>query len=1040
MENNIKTDEILNNLKEFQKATVYKVVELLTNNNRVLVADEVGLGKTLIAKGVIAKLVSEKTDINPFKVVYICSNATIAAQNLKKLSIGENTDIDNASTSRLSMQHLKIYEQKNNSQIQLISLTPATSFNITGSSSGGIVEERALIYALLCKLKVKGIGKLRSNFQMKAKKNWDNKISEYEERISKINEKEYVTEISKKITDEIKEKITKFSNNKNNKDNKEFSKIIGELRYLFASISIEMLNPDLVIMDEFQRFKDLIDFNNDTEKSEMQMLAKKFLCNNNSNNSNNTNNTNNTKVLLLSATPYKLYSTNEENNSSDQDNHYNEFINVINFLSNSSGDNKINNLINDYSNSFLDNIESNNIQKNKKELEKYLLKYICRTERIFALNNNSAIIKHRRETLEVNEKDIKSYIQLQNLLNTAEIAEYAPIEFIKSAPYILSFMTDYKLKDKIINNIEENKEIKKYINKSDLLFINKDSISKYKTFEYTNAKFNYLLKEVFQKDEEKLLWVPPSKPYYKPSGVFENKENFSKILIFSKWVFVPRMITTLITYEAERRVLQSLPKTYKNDKKDKNLLTLFFKYQLNRNETYKFYNNIIKPQIKESSYKKILLLGYDENNKECYDENNEEYCKEYVKVLDNILSLYNPYDNLENLENLDDIKISIANNCNLNEYEKIFDNVEGLSEDKKPEYIALLSIASPMVVAYRTICRYSEDIKQNKIIKQAKEIAKAFINMFSAKHIYAVIEAAISNKDSGQYFFEKLLLYCAQGNLQAVFDEYAHLITSGNKIKNEDDLYKFATLFEEALNLPSAHYNVDTKNSFSNSSKPFPMRSHYAVSFLKGTGGNEKNNEKRRESLIHSFNSPFRPFILTSTSIAQEGLDFHQYCRKIVHWNLPHNPIDIEQREGRINRFKNYAIRKNIANKYGNIKDIEDNADIWNIMFQKAYKDLNKEDKSGLVPYWILPENFLNNQDDDKNIYIESIIPEYPFSKDSLIYNKLMHILSYYRLSLGQVGQEEFLKKINYHLGSDINLKELFINLSPYFNCNYKNN
>jgi len=28
-----------------------------------------------------------------------------------------------------------------------------------------------------------------------------------------------------------------------------------------------------------------------------------------------------------------------------------------------------------------------------------------------------------------------------------------------------------------------------------------------------------------------------------------------------------------------------------------------------------------------------------------------------------------------------------------------------------------------------------------------------------------------------------------------------------------------------------------------------------------------------------------------------EGLDFHHYCHAIVHWNLPSNPVDLEQRE-----------------------------------------------------------------------------------------------------------------------------------------------
>ena len=62
-----------------------------------------------------------------------------------------------------------------------------------------------------------------------------------------------------------------------------------------------------------------------------------------------------------------------------------------------------------------------------------------------------------------------------------------------------------------------------------------------------------------------------------------------------------------------------------------------------------------------------------------------------------------------------------------------------------------------------------------------------------------------------------------------------------------------------------------------------------------------------------AFNSPFWPFVLATTSVGQEGLDFHQYCHAVVHWNLPANPVDLEQREGRVHRYKGHAIRKNIA-------------------------------------------------------------------------------------------------------------------------------
>ena len=73
--------------------------------------------------------------------------------------------------------------------------------------------------------------------------------------------------------------------------------------------------------------------------------------------------------------------------------------------------------------------------------------------------------------------------------------------------------------------------------------------------------------------------------------------------------------------------------------------------------------------------------------------------------------------------------------------------------------------------------------------------------------------------------------------------------------------------------------------------------------------------------------------MLATTSIGQEGLDFHAYCRKVVHWNLPSNPIDLEQREGRVNRYKCLAVRQNIAQQYGGEFD-------WERMFERMMMGL----------------------------------------------------------------------------------------------------
>ena len=64
----------MHGLKDFQRATVERIDTLFRNGQkRVLVADEVGMGKTLIARGAIVKTarlrIEEKDDL--FKVVYI---------------------------------------------------------------------------------------------------------------------------------------------------------------------------------------------------------------------------------------------------------------------------------------------------------------------------------------------------------------------------------------------------------------------------------------------------------------------------------------------------------------------------------------------------------------------------------------------------------------------------------------------------------------------------------------------------------------------------------------------------------------------------------------------------------------------------------------------------------------------------------------------------------------------------------------------------------------------------------------------------------
>lgn len=59
-----------------------------------------------------------------------------------------------------------------------------------------------------------------------------------------------------------------------------------------------------------------------------------------------------------------------------------------------------------------------------------------------------------------------------------------------------------------------------------------------------------------------------------------------------------------------------------------------------------------------------------------------------------------------------------------------------------------------------------------------------------------------------------------------------------------------------------------------------------------------------RDRLMLAFNSPLFPEILVSSSVMGEGVDLHRFCRHIIHHDLCWNPSTLEQRTGRLDRIR----------------------------------------------------------------------------------------------------------------------------------------
>jgi hypothetical protein len=78
-----------------------------------------------------------------------------------------------------------------------------------------------------------------------------------------------------------------------------------------------------------------------------------------------------------------------------------------------------------------------------------------------------------------------------------------------------------------------------------------------------------------------------------------------------------------------------------------------------------------------------------------------------------------------------------------------------------------------------------------------------------------------------------------------------------------------------------------------------------------------KGDTKSRDRYFLGFNTPYRPEILVSTSVGQEGIDLHRECRHVIHHDLCWNPATIEQRTGRVDRIGSKVERERMGTQEG---------------------------------------------------------------------------------------------------------------------------
>jgi hypothetical protein len=226
-------------------------------------------------------------------------------------------------------------------------------------------------------------------------------------------------------------------------------------------------------------------------------------------------------------------------------------------------------------------------------------------------------------------------------------------------------------------------------------------------------------------------------------------------------------------------------------------------------------------------------------------------------------------------------------------------------------------------------------------VAAAAIVADAFRSLLNRPETILLLEQL---DDRGAYW-QKVLRYCAAGNLQAVLDEYLHhVVNETRSALDNDSLIVLANSIAEAITLSSSTYRAfDPEDP----DTTIPLTSRFTLRY----GGARTEENVRQSDVRTAFNSPFWPFVLASTSVGQEGIDFHWWCSAVVHWNTPANPVDFEQREGRVDRYGGHAVRRNLAHRHG--AAMLGVNDPW-----RAAYELGKDEQATLgefAPHWVYP-------------------------------------------------------------------------------------
>ena len=827
------------------------------------------------------------------------------------------------------------------------------------------------------------------------------------------------------------------------------NELISELRSALAMTGAHLLHPDIVVLDEFQRFRDILhgtgeaDYAAEVARQLFEYHDERF--------------DRTTRILLLSATPYVMHTTSAEATAGGN-HHYKDFLETYGFLAAglpgvdpAEAKADLGRELSSLRTALLD-ASTSGVEPAvaaAHDVSERLRKVMVRTERLASTPDRDGMLRQVDEGLAV-----PSRVALAQYVATDRVAQYVVatsgrqvgdvVEYWKASPYTLSYLGahTYQLAEQLRALAGEGSEVPDAkllaMLQHSAAVLPWDDMRAYQPVDPAHEGLAHLWHDFFNEAQAHLLlWMPASLPYYASGGIFETAaaRRLTKRLIFSSWTLVPTAIATLTSYECERRLHDAA--------RDAGAVVHDYDDELRNTTRLRFgtgTQSMAHLQFVLPSPALAHLTDPWEESVRLRREGREPTLETMLaRVTTRVREALEPLighlpvgrgagstawytlapalldgDDALSVEGFrdEDDEGTTALDRHLAELERLLTVAQdpNTTPDDLPqvpvdlaEVLALRSLAGPSTVLFRAFERAFASASADELVAAAAYAAEGFRSLFNSTEANQALDAF---DGPGEYWLT-VLRYCAGGNLQAVVDELCSVLVENRGYDRSPDqagaLSDLAQDVRTTLGL-SALYRpavvTDQGDGAGARWRQLRLRGRFALRY--GTTSTEEKAEQRAADVGLAFNSPFWPFILASTSVGQEGLDFHQYAHAVSHWNLPGNPVDLEQREGRIHRYKGHAVRKNVARA---LPFPVGEGHPWTQLFAAAAA-LPESIDADMVPYWVFAPASL----DGERAMIERHLPLTPFTREKSVIGSLLSSVVHYRLAFGQPRQDELVQ------------------------------